>query len=156
MLKKLKSLLGISKEAITLELPFHYPDWHPRVGESTHFASKTIDANGSKKHHLCLDGSIREQEADRINEGKAYVRLIYRIHSQGDVTDIRIACCRRIRLQQAIIPPTGQNFILIDGKEVPLPDFAHNEGLYPEDFKDWYAFAAGRQVVVVQFTDFSY
>lgn len=156
MLEKLKSLLGISKEAITMELPFYYPNWHPRVGESTHFASKTIGANGSKKHHLCLDGSISEQEADRINKGKAYLRLIYRIYSQGNTEDIRIACYRKIRLQQVIIPSVGQNFILVDGKEVALPDFAQNEGLFPEDFEDWYAFAAGRQVVIVQFTDFSY
>ena len=156
MLEKLKQLIGISKEAITLELHFHYPDWHPRAGESTHFASKTINTNASKKHHLCLDGSIRKEEADKINKGKAYLRVIYRMHSQGSINDIRITRYRRIRLLQVVIPPAGQDFILVDGKEVPLPDFAHNEGLSPEDFVAWYAFATGRQAVAVQFTDFSY
>lgn len=158
MIEILKKLFFKQKKNITLELSCHYPEEHLLAGEITYFGPEMSAGEVPKIHQLDTGSSLQYwlECAHRINTGKVYLRIIYRTYRYGTMEAARIAYFKYIGIQQVVFPAEGQETIQIEGKQYPLEIFAPNEGLTSQDFTSRYRHLAGREGVIIHFSDFRY
>ncbi|PXV59442.1 hypothetical protein CLV62_13514 [Dysgonomonas alginatilytica] len=153
-MKNLFRLLFGKRKPIVLELERYFPESHKRSGQPTHFGSKILSGAKSKIHALRLNHDQWNQLNG--NSGKAPLRIVYRSLRDMKISTTLIHECKKMGLQQAVIPHCEEHLILVDGKEIPIEDFVRHEGLCEDDFREWYKNDGGKQAVVIHFTDFRY
>lgn len=145
------------RKPVILDLERYFPDWHGRVGQATHFGSKIFSVSNPKIHALRTDSQrwLGLLDCDKKRVGTP-LRIVYYTLREMQTSLILITQVKKMGLQRVVIPDPADEFMLVDGNRVAVADFARNEGLSPEDFRDWYRRYAADQAIVIHFTDFRY
>lgn len=158
MIKTIKKI--IKKEKVKRHLMIiakHFPDWHIKSGQPTHFGSKVTGLSDQIKiHEICTDYDAWFKIVDEINSGKAKLTICYREIRNMEMWDTKILSLSNIRMQIGRFSSSIVDGIEIGDKIIPIADFAGNNGLSEADFIEWYKYYTDKTVGIIHFTDFEY
>jgi hypothetical protein len=134
---------------------------HPRAGQETYFVDKVLE--GSKIHTLRGNYEYWEKRINEVNAHKALLSIRFWSASPynylfDDSKQVEYAqrFAGQCGIQKAEF--NGLN-ITIDGKAMPaifIDYLAKNDGLYAEDFIDWFKKSPKEPMAIIHFTNFKY
>ncbi|MGV8135879.1 MAG: hypothetical protein AB2L20_11750 [Mangrovibacterium sp.] len=143
---------------VVLTLSESFPATHTRAGQPTNF--EQLIREGKKIHTIRNNVEWWEMKAQKINAGEMIIsrrqwtgKPYNSLQREIDTVDHLALQLIRIHLFH------GKLYASVYGKEVDPNQLAANDGLSPEDFKDW--FFGKNDIgtyngVILHFTDFRY
>lgn len=134
---------------------------HPRAGQETFFVESVLE--GSKIH--TLRGNF-DYWAKRINEVNAHEALLSIRYWSASPYNYLLNDSKQVEYAQRFAGQCGiqkaefkGTDVTVDGKPMPsnFIDFlAKNDGLYTEDFIDWFRYTPKQPMAIIHFTNFKY
>lgn len=156
-----------------LTLAKTYPKKHPKGGKETGFAMKIL--TDIKLHTIRLNYELWRKRFEKIDAGDAYISVrewsgapyrspqkeLYRFDNTHDIgleAVIYDPNKDRLRVIDFDNYTYGENLGAMKGVLVGTTEIAHNDGLLPQDFNDWFGGIESLKKfgAVIHFTKFRY
>lgn len=127
-----------------------FPKHHPLAGSPTHFVEAI--KNGDKIHTIRSNYAEWKKIASQVNSGEAVLSLRYWDGSPYQSKQVEF-----MQLSEIAVEPISiqRGEACIGPNLVSLEHVAENDGLKPQEFKDWF----GDQLIgggIIHFTNFRY